>query len=74
MSGDALVFLLHLADSLEEISSKIYDVRAALHAMADNVLAYVIIRPGVVAEIGAGSNYANRRSMQDARGRKMLMF
>ena len=42
------------------------------HYMA--VLAYLTIRPGVVAEAGAGSNYANRGSAQDAQGREVLLF
>ena len=32
------------------------------------------VRPGVVAEVGSGSNQANRRSVHDARGRKILFL
>ena len=38
------------------------------------LLAYMTIRSDVVAEAGAGSNEANRRSVQDARDRNILMF
>ena len=39
-----------IADSLEDVSSKIPDARAALYMMGDNLLACETIRSGVVAE------------------------
>ena len=42
------------AGSLEDVSSKIPDVRAALKTMALNLLAYVEIRLDVAVKAGAG--------------------
>ena len=42
------------AGSLEDVSPKILDVRAALKTMAFNLLAYVAIRLDVAAKAGAG--------------------
>ena len=42
------------ADSLEDNSPRIPDVRAALITMALNLLAYVVIRLNVAAKAGAG--------------------
>ena len=42
------------ADSLEDVSSKIPNVRAALKTMALNLLAYVVIQLDVAAKAGAG--------------------
>ena len=48
------------AGSLEDVSPKIPDVRAALKTMALNLLAYVVIRLDVAAKAGAGRCKANR--------------
>ena len=42
------------AGSLEDVSPKIPDVRAALKTMALNLLAYVVIRLDVSTKAGAG--------------------
>ena len=48
-------------------------MRACIVNEAHNLLVYVTIRPGVVAEAGTGSNSANQKSMHDARGSSILM-
>ena len=48
------------AGSLEDASSKIPDVHAALKTMALYLLAYVVIRLDVAAKAGAGRCEANR--------------
>ena len=42
------------AGSLEDVSPKISDVRAALKMMALNILAYVLVRLDVAAKAGTG--------------------
>ena len=48
------------AGSLEDVSPRIPDVRAALNMMALNLLAYVAIRLDVAAKAGAGCCGASR--------------
>ena len=67
-------WLLQMEGSLKDVSSKTLDVRHRAVDEAHNLLTYVTIRPGVAAEAGAGNNEAGRRSVQDARGRNILML
>ena len=45
-----------------------FNIHSQGHQGSIGLLTYVTIRPGVVAESGAGSKYANRKSVQEARG------
>ena len=58
MHADSLVDAA--AGSLEDVSQKVSDVRAALKTMALNLMAYVVIRLDVAAKAGAGRCEASR--------------
>ena len=49
-------WLLQMEGSLDDVSSKPPAVRRRAVDEAHNLLAYVMIRPGVVVEASAGSN------------------
>ena len=49
-------WLLQIGGSLEDVSSKTSAVRRRAVAETHNLLAYVTVRPGVVAGAGAGSS------------------